>query len=179
AIITLAAFFGRPVHELLLQSEPITVLSPHLRGEIERVHPGKAARVRKQMLTAIEDFQTFLDQYRELERIMSAPLRSKLPEERPLNNVVDPVELAEDTAAEERQRLGLGDQPVINLRGTLETEVGLRIFYGDLPSPVAGLYDFVTALGCCLYINRNHPPERRRVSMVHEWGHGIVDRHKP
>src|SRR5438874_11048635 len=38
-IIKLAAFFGRPVHELLLQSEPITVLSPHLRGEIERVHP--------------------------------------------------------------------------------------------------------------------------------------------
>ena len=73
-----------------------------------------------------------------------------------------------------------GDQPIINLRATLETEIGLRIFYGDLlPSPIAGMYDFVLALGCCLYINRKHPPERRRVSMVHEYGHGIVDRHKP
>ena len=178
--VKLAALFARPVHELLLQSEPITVLSPHLRGEVERVHPGNAAVVREQLAGGIEKFQQFLDQYRELERLMNAPLRSKLPEERTLSNLVDPVELAEDTATEERRRLGLGDQPIINnLRATLETEVGLRIFYGNLPSPVAGIYDFVPALGCCLYINRNHPEERRRVSMVHEWGHGIVDRHKP
>jgi Zn-dependent peptidase ImmA (M78 family)/transcriptional regulator with XRE-family HTH domain len=179
-IVKLATLFGKRVHELLLQAEPITVLSPHLRGEVERVHPGNAALVREQMASGIEDFQRFLDQYRELERLMNAPLRSKLPEERALGSVVDPAELAEDTATEERRRLGLGDQPLINLRATLETEVGLRIFYSDmLPSPVAGMYDFVPALGCCLYINRKHPPERRRVSMVHEYGHGIVDRHKP
>jgi len=92
---------------------------------------------------------------------------------------VDPVEFAEDTATEERRRLGLGDQPIINLRATLESEVGLRIFFGELPSQVAGLYDFVTALGGCLYINRKHPPERQRVSMAHEYGHFLVDRHKP
>lgn len=178
-LVKLATLFGKRVHELLLQAEPITVLSPHLRGEVERVHPGNAALVREQMASGVEKFQTFLDQYRELEGLMNAPLRSKLPEMRPLGRVVDPVELAEDIATEERRRLGLGDQPIINLRATLETEVGLRIFYGDLPSPVAGLYDFVPALGCCLYINRKHPPERRRVSMVHEYGHGIVDRHKP
>ena len=34
-------------------------------------------------------------------------------------------------------------------------------------------------LGCCILINRNHPPQRRRVSMVHEYGHLIVDRYKP
>jgi Zn-dependent peptidase ImmA (M78 family)/DNA-binding XRE family transcriptional regulator len=178
-IVKLAALFAKPVYELLLQAEPITVLSPHLRGEVERVHADNAAAVREQMASGIERFQKFLDQYRELERLMNAPLRSKLSEERTLNNLVDPVELAEDTATEERRRLGLGDQPLINLRATLEAEVGLRIFYGDLPSPVAGLYDFVPALGCCLYINRNHPAERRRVSIAHEWGHGIVDRHKP
>jgi Zn-dependent peptidase ImmA (M78 family)/DNA-binding XRE family transcriptional regulator len=179
-IVKLSTLFGKPVHELLLQAEPITVLSPHLRGEIERVHAGNADQVREQMAGGVEDFQTFLDQYRELERLMNAPLRSKLPEERTVNNAVDPVELAEDAATEERRRLGLGDQPIINLRSTLETEVGLRIFYSDLlPSPIAGMYDFVPALGCCLYINRKHPPERRRVSMVHEYGHGIVDRNKP
>jgi Zn-dependent peptidase ImmA (M78 family)/transcriptional regulator with XRE-family HTH domain len=179
-IVKLAALFGKQVHELLLQAEPITVLSPHLRGELGRVHPDNAAVVREQMARGIEDFQIFLDQYRELERLMNAPLRSKLPEERQLSSVVDPVELAEDIATEERRRLGLGDQPVIHVRATLETEVGLRIFYSDrLPSPIAGMYDFVPALGCCLYINRKHPEERRRVSMVHEYGHGIVDRHKP
>jgi Zn-dependent peptidase ImmA (M78 family)/DNA-binding XRE family transcriptional regulator len=178
-LVRLAGLFGRPVHELLLQSEPVTVLSPHLRGEAERVHAGNAALVRAELARGIEDFQTFLDQYRELERLMNAPLRGKLPEERKLGDYVDPAELAEDVATEERRRIGLGDQPIINLRATLEAEVGLRIFYGDLPSQVAGMYDFVPALGCCLYINRKHPPERRRVSMGHEYGHGIVDRHRP
>lgn len=178
-VVKLARLFGRPVHELLLQSEPITVLSPHLRGDVERVHADNAALVRKQMASGIETFQRLLDQYRELERLMNAPLRSKLPEARSLGSMVDPGELAEDAATEERRRLGLGDQPIINLRATLETEVGLRIFYGDLPSAVAGMYDYVPALGCCLYINRNHPPERRRVSMAHEYGHVLMDRHKP
>src|SRR5439155_21843491 len=91
--------------------------------------------------------QGFAEDYRELERLMNAPLRSKLPEERTLNNRVDPVQLAEDAAIEERRRLGLGDQPVIHLRNMLETEVGLRVFYGDLPSPIAGMYAFVTDVG--------------------------------
>jgi Zn-dependent peptidase ImmA (M78 family)/DNA-binding XRE family transcriptional regulator len=178
-IVKLATLFGKRIYELLLQAEPITVLSPHLRGEIERVHTGNAELVREQMASGIEDFQTFLDQYRELERLMNAPLRRPLPDGRTLNSVVDPVDMAESVAVEERDRLKLGDQPIISLRSILESEVGLRIFYGDLPSPVAGMYDFVPALGCCLFINLKHPEERRRVSMVHEYGHGIVDRNKP
>ena len=82
-------------------------------------------------------------------------------------------------ALQERQRLGLGDQPVIYLRSTLEWDVGLRIFYWDLPSAIAGMYAYTADLGCCILVNRKHPPERRRVSMLHEYGHLIVDRYKP
>lgn len=173
-IVKLAAFFGRRVHELVLQSEPVADLQPHLRAVAERMQAGDPELDR-----GIAGLQQFAEDYRELERLMDAPLRSKLPEERTLNNAVDPVQLAEDMAIEERRRLGLGDQPVINLRAILETEVGLRIFYGDLPSPIAGMYAFVTDLGCCILINRKHPEERRRVSMLHEKGHVIIDRYKP
>jgi Zn-dependent peptidase ImmA (M78 family)/transcriptional regulator with XRE-family HTH domain len=173
-IVKLAGFFGRRVHELVLQAEPVADLQPHLRAVAERMQAGDSELDR-----GIAELQQFAEDYRELERLMNAPLRSKLPEERTLNNAVDPVQLAEDTAIEERRRLGLGDQPAINLRATLETEVGLRIFYGDLPSPIAGMYAFVADLGCCILINRKHPPERRRVSMLHEKGHVITDRYKP
>ena len=173
-VVKLAAFFGKRVHELVLQSEPVSDLQPHLRAEAQRMQAGDGELER-----AIGEFQQFVEDYRELERLMNAPLRGKLPDERALSNRVDVVELAEDTAIDERRRLGLGDQPVIYLRSILETEVGLRIFYGDLPSPIAGMYAFVTDLGCCVLINRKHPEERRRVSMLHEYGHGIVDRHKP
>src|SRR5947209_3421339 len=80
-IVKLATLYGKRVNELLLQAEPITVLSPHLRGEVERVHAGNADQVREQMAKGIEEFQTFLDQYRELERLMNAPLRRPLPDE--------------------------------------------------------------------------------------------------
>src|SRR5205823_5044319 len=82
-------------------------------------------------------------------------------------------------ASRERARLQLGDQPVPNLRELLESEVGIRIFFGSLPSRVAGLYAFVSELGCCMMINSRHPRERQRASLAHEYGHVLVDRHKP
>ena len=71
---------------------------------------------------------------------------------------------------------------MIYLRSTLEWDVGLRIFYtGDLPSNIAGMYAYSAELGACILINRKHPPERRRVSMLHEYGHFLLstDRYRP
>ncbi len=71
---------------------------------------------------------------------------------------------------------------MIYLRSILEWEVGLRIFYTDhLPSNIAGMYAYSAELGACILINRKHPPERRRVSMLHEYGHFLLstDRYKP
>src|SRR5207245_7047928 len=96
------------------------------------------------------------------------------PPEVTLHARIDPAELAEGVAQQERQRLGLGDQPVIYLRSTLEWDVGLRIFYWDLPSAIAGMDAYTAELGCCILVNRQHPPARRRVSMLHEYGHLIV-----
>src|SRR5262249_30840556 len=80
---------------------------------------------------------------------------------------------------QERHRLGLGDQPVISLRSTLEWDVGLRIFSWDLPPAVAGMYAYTADLGGCILVNRKHPPGRRRLSMLHAYGHLIVERFKP
>ena len=45
-----------------------------------------------------------------------------------LDPKIDPTEQAEVASEQERKRLGLGDQPVIDLGSTLEWDVGLRIF---------------------------------------------------
>lgn len=173
-VIRLAAFYGRSVHELVRPGEPVADLRPHLRGV-----PQRTKDVGGEMERAIAELQRFAEDYRELEVAMSAPLASNYPPEVRLTNRIDVAGLAEDVAVRERQRLGLGDQPVINLRSILESDVGLRIFYGDLPSAVAGMYAFVADLGGCILVNRKHPPERRRGSMVHEYGHLIVDRYRP
>ncbi len=174
-IIKLAAFLGRNVHELVRPTEPVMDLQPHLRAEAEKMKGGDEEALN----AAIDELQRLAEDYRDLEKLMNAPLRFNYPPKVVLNPRIGAAELAESVAFQERQRLGFGDQPVIYLRNMLEWDVGLRIFYWDLPSAIAGMYAYTADLGCCILVNRKHPPERRRVSMVHEYGHLIVDRYKP
>ena len=110
---------------------------------------------------------------------MNAPLTPNYPPEVKLGRHVNVASLAEDVAVQERQRLGLGDQPIIDLRNVLEVEIGLRIIYENLPSAIAGMFAYVSDFGGIIAVNRKHPPQRRRATMLHEYGHLIVDRHKP
>jgi Zn-dependent peptidase ImmA (M78 family)/DNA-binding XRE family transcriptional regulator len=174
-VVKLAAFLGRTINELVRPTEPVVNLRPHLRAAVEKMKGADAEALN----AAIDEFQRLAEDYRDLEKLMNAPLRFNYPPEVALNPRIDSAELAEGGAQQERQRLGLGDQPATNLRSTLEWDVGLRIFYWDLPSPVAGMYAYTADLGGCILVNRKHPPERRRVSMLHEYGHLIVDRYKP
>jgi len=174
-IVKLASFLGRKVHELVRPTEPVVDLQPHLRAAVEKMKGTDDSALN----AAIDELQRLAEDYRELEKLMKTPLRFNYPTEVSLDTRIDAAHLAESIAQQERQRLGLGDQPVIYLRSTLEWDVGLRIFYWDLPSAIAGMYAYTADLGCCILVNRKHPPERRRVSMVHEYGHLIVDRYKP
>ncbi len=172
-IVKLASFFGRKVHELVRQSEPVTDLQSHLRGVADKMKTGDKSQAA--LNAAIGQVQALAEDYRELEQIMNAAVRPNYPPEVVLNPRIDPIEQAEVIANQERNRLGLGDQPVIYLRSTLEWSVGLRIFYTtDLPSNIAGMYAYSAELGACILINRNHPPERRRVSELHEYGHFLL-----
>jgi len=156
-------------------TEPVVDLQPHLRAAAEKMKEAD----QEGLNAAIDELQRLAEDYRDLERLMNAPPRFNYPPKIALSPRIDPAELAESVAQQERQRLGLGDQPVIYLRSTLEWDIGLRIFYWDLPSPIAGMYAFTEDLGGCILVNRKHWPERRRVSMLHEYGHLIVDRYRP
>ncbi|MEX2306158.1 MAG: XRE family transcriptional regulator [Pirellulales bacterium] len=174
-ITKLADFLGRRVHELVRPGEPVVDLQPHLRAVAEKMREEDRGALQE----GIDELQRLAIDYLELERIMKAPLRMNYPAEISLTSRIEVIQLAESAAIQERRRLGLGDQPVIRLRGILEWDVGLRIFYWKLPSAIAGMYAFAPGLAGCILINRNHPPARRRVSMLHEYGHLIVDRYKP
>lgn len=174
-IVKLASYFGRKVHELVRPGEPVMDLQPHLRAVAERMRESD----RNELLAAVDELQRLAEDYRELERIINAPLRFNYPPEVRLTPRTDAVQLAESMAVQERRRMGLGDQPITELRRTLEWDVGIRIFYWALPSAVAGMYAYASDLGCCILVNRKHPPQRRRVSMLHEYGHLIVSRYTP
>jgi Zn-dependent peptidase ImmA (M78 family) len=133
----------------------------------------------EELKASIQNLERYAEDYRELEEKLGTHLATNYPPEVKLPQRGNLADFADGVAARERARLQLGDQPVPHLRQLLESEVGVRIFYGDLPSRVAGLYAFAGDLGCCMMINWRHPPERRLASIGHEYGHVLVDRHKP
>ena len=173
-IVRLAEIYGRPLNELVRADAPAVELHPHLRAVVS-VKPADAEEVD----SAVDELERFAADYKALEQMLRAPLLSLFPPEIafPPRGPVD--EWAEDAAVRERTRLGLGDQPVLNLRELLEAEVGLRIFYWGLPSTIGGMYAFTSESGPCILVNRKHPGERRRATIVHEYGHFLTERHKP
>lgn len=172
-IVKLAALYGLPVSHFVRTIPPLTDFQPHFRAALEKVKPADA----EQLKAAIHEFKEFAVNYLDLEQRMKAPLRMNYPDPVTLNPHVNVSELAEDIAHRERLRLGLGDQPIPNIRGLLEAEVGVRIFFWKLPSMFAGMYIFVDGLGGCMLINSVHPPEKQRASIAHEYAHLIVDRY--
>lgn len=173
-IYELALFLGRSVHELVRPGEPVVYLAPDLRALAEQKRLSD-----RELLAGIDELQRLAEDYLQLESLLKAPLKPNYPPEVSITPRIEMGQLAEAIAVHERQRLGLGDQPVINLRDILEWEVGLRIFYWALPPRVAGMHGYADDLGCCILINRKHPPERRRLAMLQAFGHLIVDRYKP
>lgn len=172
-IIKLAALYGQPVNHFVRTMEPLTDFQPHFRAAMEKVKPADT----EQLKLAIGEFKEFVENYLDLEQRMKAPMRMNYPQPVELNPRVNVSELAEDVANRERQRLGLGDQPISNIRSLLESDVGVRIFFIRLPRMFAGMYIFVDGLGGCMLINSVHPAEKQRASISHEYAHLIVDRY--
>jgi Zn-dependent peptidase ImmA (M78 family)/DNA-binding XRE family transcriptional regulator len=172
-IIKLASFYGRTVHELVRPGPEPVSLEPHLRAVID-----SASTSVDELRAAVSEMERLAEDYRALESLLGAkPLGTSPPVfQLPREGI---RAFAEDVAMRERERLGLGHQPILNLRELLETDLGFRIFYGELPSKVAGMFAYTSEFGFCVYINRKHPPERRRATLAHEYGHALCDRHKP
>jgi Zn-dependent peptidase ImmA (M78 family) len=185
-LIRLAEMYGRSVHELVRPGVPAMSIEPHLRAVVKAESP--KADVSEQdansgygpeLEQAIADLQRFAEDYKQLEDSLKLARGESYPPEVqiPARGVAT---FADSVATAERARLGLGDQPLLHVRDVLENQVGLRILYTDkLPSTVAGMYAYAAEVGYCIAVNRKHPPERRRATVAHEYGHFLSERHKP
>jgi Zn-dependent peptidase ImmA (M78 family) len=109
---------------------------------------------------------------------MGAPVARRYPPEYRCDTL--PLEAAaENIALAERQRLGLGDGPLPQLRDILELNVGIRVFYLKMPNRYSEIYSYDQQLGACMAINQYHCEERRRWSMAHGYLHFLAHRRKP
>ena len=115
-------------------------------------------------------FQRYVEDYLRLERetgrrLELAPLYADIPAGR--------------LAAEERRRLGLGDEPIRDIFGLLERN-GCRILRRPLPPEVgiSGVFIFLEAEAAAFaLINSAQPLCRQVFSAAHEYCHYLKDRH--
>src|ERR1044071_5950672 len=121
--------------------------------------------------------QQLAEEYVELERLCGLPLTKAYQPIYETSGTM-PEQAAEGVAAAERNRLGIGDGPISNLRERLETDVGLRIFYFGMPPKVSGVFAYNDVLGGSIGINANHPRDRRNWSLAHEYGHFLTNRYR-
>jgi len=172
-LVKLADLYKVSLNRLLRVEMRSQALRPHLRYSLDAAGGGS-----QEVEQAIEKLSRFVEDYQFLEQLMQS---------RPITNFPPAVRIppgpierfAEHCAQQERARLNLGShQPIYTLRKVLE-EVGVNVFADDLDSRLAGLYLFVPDFGYCILVNRRHPPERRRWTIAHEYGHFLADRDKP
>lgn len=169
-LMRFATLYGRAIEEFLRQGEPVEAFTAQFRTAVVQGSPTES-----ELSKAVGELQRLCDDYLELERICGAPLPDRYPPPYPVTHLA-PEAAGEDIAGRERNRLGIGDGPLLNLRERLENDVGLRIFSLELPSKVAGLFAYTEQLGGCIAVNRKHPEERRRMTLAHEYGHFLSNR---
>lgn len=168
-LVTLARLYGRSVSELVRPSPPLEGLGAQFRAALAGTRYGD------ELSSLVEELVRLGDDYLELARLSGAALPRRYPQVIDITGL-DVRQAAEDIAVGERNRLGLGDGPLPELREVLNDQVGLRIFALQLPSHVAGLFVYAEPLGGCVAVNARHPVERQRWSLAHEFGHFLTSR---
>jgi len=171
-LIKLAAFYGRSVSELVSRQTVIEGFVPQFRAAWKDLFVEDP-----ELEEGAVELQRLAEDYLELEKVCDMPLSKNYPPVYEISGA-SAEQIAEDVATAERNRLGIGDGPLSNLRERLENDVGLRIFYLPMASKIAGLFAYNDELGGCVGINSGHPRDRRHWSLAHEYGHFLTGRYQ-
>jgi Zn-dependent peptidase ImmA (M78 family)/DNA-binding XRE family transcriptional regulator len=171
-LIAFARAYRRPVSDIV--GRPIVSESfvPQFRSS------QGAAEMEDEVANLAQLLQSLSEDFVALEKLRAMPLMRNYPNEYQTSGGI-PDQVAEDVATAERNRLGLGDGPIGNLRERLASDVGIRIFAFEMPSQIAGLFAYNEDLGACVGINSKHPRDRRNWSLAHEYGHFLMTRYAP
>lgn len=169
-LIKLASFYGRPVSEFVSHRLVVEGFVPQFRAAWR-----EQFREDGELEETAAELQRLAEDYLELERLCDMPLAKSYPAPYDVSGAAV-GQVAAEIATAERNRLGIGDGPVSNLRERFENDVGLRTFYFPMPSKIAGLFAYNDVLGGCIGINSGHPRDRRHWSLAHEYGHFLTGR---
>lgn len=171
-LIQMARLYERPVGDFVGERELVFDFAVQFRAAFAKIDSRQS---QDELRLAVESFQRLCENYWHLEKLNDAPLNRRYPPQYRTAGT-SPEGAGEDVASAERHRLALGEGSLLNLRETLENDVGLRVFFINLPSHVAGMFSYTDDLGGCIAVNAHHPQDRQRWSLAHEYGHFLTSR---
>jgi len=175
-LLAFAKCYGRNLSELVRHSGFSEALTPQFRAALPNSQL-ETPLPEEQLLRVCHDLEARAEDYLELEELCQAPMPRDYPKQYPLEDSrVGPEQFAEDVAQEERNRLGLGDAPISDLRAVFEEAVGLRVFFFQMLPSVAGIFGYNDRLGGCIGVNISHPWYRGNWSLAHEYAHFLTTR---
>jgi Zn-dependent peptidase ImmA (M78 family) len=117
---------------------------------------------------------TTLEEMLELGRERMAPVQYAVSEPR---NVWEAIQVGENVAEEERNRLDLGNAPIKDVARLLEAQ-GVRVAEVALQDDISGIFMGDQEIGLCILANSRHIQGRRAFTLSHEYGHVLLDRPK-
>lgn len=169
----LARLYGRPLlsffddqSEISTTEEPLTVLF-------------RATELRPEDQGIIRDFEHFCRTYAEVEDLLDRASEVSLPDYSSIGEPrtkLEAIRHGEQVAAEERRRLGVGDDPIRNIFELLESQ-GVRLQIKPLQeTAISGLFLFERSLGPCILINGSEHRDRLAFNAAHEYAHVLLDR---
>lgn len=174
-LIRLASLYGKRVSDLVGPKDPVADFAVLFHTAAALIDAGD---VQNELREVLPEFKNLCQDYLYLEQLNGIPFRPAYPPQYPTNGL-PPEEVGQDIASCEHNRLGLGDGPILQLRETLELDVGLRVFSIPLPSRMTGIFIYTDELGGCIAVNARHPAELRRWSLAYEYAHFLTSRHQP
>jgi Zn-dependent peptidase ImmA (M78 family)/transcriptional regulator with XRE-family HTH domain len=114
---------------------------------------------------------------KELEKILVRPQRSGPP----AYNLPNPRSTGEavmqgsQVAAQERQRLGIGDSCISDIAELINSQ-GVWATSVELPDEMSGMFINHSSLGMIILVNIRHWDTRMRFSYAHEYAHALLDK---
>ncbi len=112
-----------------------------------------------------------------LEGFLGGKSRSRAPnyEARLPRSSWEAVVQGEQTAAQERRRLGIGNAPITDVSELIASQ-GIWASGVDLPNEMSGMFLRHPSIGFAILVNSSHPRGRKRFSYAHEYAHALLDR---
>ena len=112
-----------------------------------------------------------------LERLLGTGPRSGPPsyETRVPRTSGEAVAQGEQTAEQERRRLGIGNAPIADVSELIASQ-GIWASGVELPNGMSGLFLRHPSIGSAILVNSLHPRGRKRFSYAHEYAHALLDR---